>query len=290
MIVDDLPFSVPARPKKPLSTVAKPRHTCPSLLPTLANIPDCKQRDGSTATTATLGFQRCPTLKADAGAIRGQRAVAVAGTMEAETSVRVASPQLFVTRLATSPACTHQIMQTIRFRHAHFTARLPVDYRYTPSHFWLMPAPVAADEHLPDARGSSPQAAAGQAATGQGTLWRIGFTKFATRMLGELVEMVLEVEPGQAISTGSRLGTVEGFKAVSDLFSVIDGTFSTRNPLLTSEACLTHSDPYERGWLYTACGEHEPGHLDVHGYIAHLQETIDRLQASRYSAGDMGDS
>jgi hypothetical protein len=89
-------------------------------------------------------------------------------------------------------------------------------------------------------------------------------------MLGELVEMVLEVEAGQAINPGSRLGTVEGFKAVSDLVSAIDGTFGTRNPLLTSEACLTLSDPYERGWLYTACGEPELGHLDVHGYIAHL--------------------
>ena len=28
-----------------------------------------------------------------------------------------------------------------------------------------------------------------------------------------------------------------------------------------------------------------PGHLDVHGYIALLSETIDRLQASRYSDG-----
>ncbi len=189
--------------------------------------------------------------------------------MEGETSERVALPQLFVTQLPTSPACTHQNMQTIRFRHAHFTARLPVDYRYTPSHFWLLPAPAAAGENLLDLQGSSPQAA-DQAATEQGTLWRVGFTKFATRMLGELVEMVLEVEPGQAITPGSRLGSVEGFKAVSDLFSVIDGTFGTRNPLLTSEACLTHSDPYERGWLYTACGEPEPGHLDVHGYIAHL--------------------
>jgi len=63
-------------------------------------------------------------------------------------------------------------MQTIRFRHAHFTARLPVDYRYTPSHFWLLPAPAAAGEQSPDAPGSSPQAAEGQAATEQGTLWR----------------------------------------------------------------------------------------------------------------------
>ncbi len=89
-------------------------------------------------------------------------------------------------------------------------------------------------------------------------------------MLGELVDMVLEVEPGQASSPGSWLATVKGFKAVSDLFSVIAGNFGTRHPLLTSEACLTRSDPYERGWLYTAHGEPEPDHLDVHGYIAHL--------------------
>lgn len=162
-------------------------------------------------------------------------------------------------------------MQTIRFRHAHFTARLPVTYLYTPSHFWLVPVPEAAAERLPDHRESA----------GAGSLWRVGFTKFATRMLGELVEMVLDVEPGDAINPGSRLGTVEGFKAVSDLFSVIEGSFAARNPLLTSEACLTRSDPFERGWLYAAHGKPEPGHLDVHGYIAHLQETIDRLQANR---------
>ena len=174
---------------------------------------------------------------------------------------------------------TLRAMQTIRFRHAHFTARLPVDYRYTPSHFWLQPAPAAANVSQSD-----------HAATKeQGRLWRVGFTKFATRMLGELVEMVLDVQPGDAISPGSQLGTVEGFKAVSDLFSVIEGSFADRNPLLASEACLTHSDPYERGWLYAAYGEPEPGHLDVHGYIDHLQETIDRLQASRYSDGDSGD-
>lgn len=171
-------------------------------------------------------------------------------------------------------------MQTIRFRHAHFTARLPVAYRYTASHFWLLPAPNTGEGSVTTA----------SALAEQGGLWRVGFTKFATRMLGELVEMVLDVEPGDAISPGSQLGTVEGFKAVSDLFSVIDGSFVDRNPLLTSEACLTHSDPYERGWLYAAHGEPEPGHLDVHGYIDHLQETIDRLQASRYSDRNSGET
>ena len=162
-------------------------------------------------------------------------------------------------------------METIRFRHAHFSARFPADCRYSPAHCWMRPVDGAAAD-----------CADGAAAVGE-RVWRVGFTKFATRMLGELVEMVLEVAPGQALRPGDRIGTVEGFKAVSDLFSVIDGTFHGANPAIRGEACLTHSDPYGAGWLYEARGRPGPGDLDVHGYIALLTETIDRLQASRYS-------
>jgi glycine cleavage system H protein len=167
-------------------------------------------------------------------------------------------------------------METVRFRHAHFSARFPVDCLYTPSHFWMRPAdggPID-DAGALDARGDTPQ------------LWHVGFTKFATRMLGELVEMVLEVKPGQTVADGERLGTVEGFKAVSDLFCVVDGTLQAANPALTAEACLTHSDPYGAGWLYAVQGTPTPDYLDVHGYIALLTATIDQLQASRYSDGD----
>lgn len=159
-------------------------------------------------------------------------------------------------------------METVRFRHAHFSARFPVGYRYAASHFWIHPADAA---DLADADGR--------------LLWRVGFTKFATRMLGELVEMTLEVQPGDAVHPGQRLGAVEGFKAVSDLFCVVEGVFRGANPALTAEACLTHSDPYAAGWLYAVEGEPEPGTLDVHGYIALLTATIDQLQASRYNDG-----
>ena len=170
-------------------------------------------------------------------------------------------------------------METVRFRHAHFSARFPADCLYTPSHFWMRPADGTA--------GLASADAAAEAVSGDAPrLWHIGFTKFATRMLGELVEMVLEVKPGQSVAGGERLGTVEGFKAVSDLFCVVDGTLSAANPALTAEACLTHSDPYGAGWLYAVHGIPAPGHLDVHGYVALLTETIDRLQASRYSGSD----
>ena len=159
-------------------------------------------------------------------------------------------------------------METIRFRHAHFSARFPVGCRYAPSHFWMATAsgaPAAADH-----RG----------------LWHVGFTKFATRMLGELVEMTLEVPAGAEVRGGDRLGTVEGFKAVSDLYSVMDGTLRGANPGLTAEACLTHADPYGAGWLYAVEGVPAAGSLDVHAYIALLAETIDRLQSMRYSGAD----
>jgi glycine cleavage system H protein len=167
-------------------------------------------------------------------------------------------------------------METVRFRHAHFSARFPADCLYAPSHFWMRPAdggPID-DAGTLDARGDTPR------------LWHVGFTKFATRMLGELVEMVLEVKPGQTVAGGERLGTVEGFKAVSELFCVVDGTLQSANPALTAEACLTHSDPYGAGWLYAVQGTPMPGQLDVHGYIALLTATINQLQASRYSDGD----
>jgi len=84
-------------------------------------------------------------------------------------------------------------METVRFRHAHFSARFTVDCLYTPSHFWMRPADGPAGQTVADA--------AAEAASGDmPRLWHVGFTKFATRMLGELVEMVLEVTPGQTVA------------------------------------------------------------------------------------------
>lgn len=155
--------------------------------------------------------------------------------------------------------------ETVRFRHAHFSARFPASHRYAPSHFWMAPA------------------------GGEPGVWRVGMTKFATRMLGELVEMLLEVRPGERVAGGQRLGTVEGFKAVSDLFCVMEGEFVGTNPLLSAESCLTHSDPHGAGWLYEVRGGPAEGDLDVHAYVALLGATIDRLHASRYSDSASGE-
>jgi glycine cleavage system H protein len=113
-------------------------------------------------------------------------------------------------------------------------------------------------------------------------VWRVGFTKFATRMLGELVESCYEVEPGAIVTSGQNIGSVEGFKAASDLYCVMEGSFVGGNPLLEVDACLVKSSPYEDGWLYAVEGEPEESSVDVHGYVAHLESLIEKMQSEGY--------
>ena len=80
--------------------------------------------------------------------------------------------------------------QTLFFKRSNFATHLPVRYRYTRAHFWA--------EQL------------------EGGRLRIGFTKFATRMLGELVDHRLDAAPGATVRPGEILGWLEGFKAISD--------------------------------------------------------------------------
>ena len=111
-------------------------------------------------------------------------------------------------------------------------------------------------------------------------LWRVGFTKFATRMLGELVEAQWKSAGGDMIEPGQEIGCVEGFKAASDVFSVMKGEFIGGNPILEVDACIVRSSPYMEGWLYEVKGDPEEGSLDIDGYIALLQATISKMQES----------
>lgn len=147
----------------------------------------------------------------------------------------------------------------IRFKHARFTARFPADFSYSRSHYWM--APVAEEPGL----------------------WRVGFTKFATRMLGELVDFNFDLAEGDPVSPGQQIGYVEGFKAASDVFCVMQGTFAGMNPALKADACIVRTDPYLVGWLYSVRGEPEPEHLDVHGYVAMLNETITRMAEQEHA-------
>lgn len=144
-------------------------------------------------------------------------------------------------------------LPTVRFKHSRFSARFPETYLYSRSHYWMAPV------------------------EGQEGFWRVGFTKFATRMLGELVDSDWKPKEGEPVEPGQTIGSVEGFKAASDVYCVMKGSFVEGNPYLKEDACIVRSDPYEVGWLYSVKGEPEDEHLDVHGYIAHLSAIIQRM-------------
>ncbi|MFQ5494751.1 MAG: glycine cleavage system protein H [Phycisphaerae bacterium] len=137
------------------------------------------------------------------------------------------------------------------YKRSRFSTRLPRDRSYTASHVWL----------------------AGQA----DTVWRIGFTKFALRFLGEPVEFDFEVAPGASVAVGDVIGWVEGFKAVTDVYCPMGGVFRGANPDLDSDIALLQSDPYGRGWLYQVEGTPGEDCVDADGYAETLDATIDKM-------------
>jgi glycine cleavage system H protein len=146
--------------------------------------------------------------------------------------------------------------ETVAYKRSRFSTRLPAGYRYSPSHYWLLEVEPG--------------------------VWRVGFTKFATRMLGDIVEYEFKVQPGATIEPGLVLGWTEGFKAMSDIFSAASGEFLGANPALARSITLIDHDPYGEGWLYNVRGMPDPRSTDVNGYIAVLDATVDTMLQGRY--------
>jgi glycine cleavage system H protein len=63
---------------------------------------------------------------------------------------------------------------------------------------------------------------------------------------------------------------------------VAEGVFLGVGCGLVSDITAVESDPYGGGWLYRVRGRPDPGSVDVHGYIAILDATIDRMLESRH--------
>lgn len=140
----------------------------------------------------------------------------------------------------------------LTYRRSQFATQLPLDRRYRPSHSWLAERP--------------------------GGVWRVGFTKFATRMLGETVDHAWQVEPGARVQPGQVLGWIEGFKAISDLFCLVDGVFVGGNPALKETPDLINKDCFGAGWLYEVRGTPDAQGLDAQAYADLLDRTIDQLR------------
>ncbi|QHM71470.1 glycine cleavage system protein GcvH [Mixta intestinalis] len=100
---------------------------------------------------------------------------------------------------------------------------IPADLKYTDSHEWVK------DE-------------------GDG-LFRVGITEHAQSLLGDVVFIDLPPEE-KCYQTGEECATVESVKAVSDIYSPIDGEIVEVNSLLDDTPELVNSSPYEEGWIF----------------------------------------
>ena len=137
------------------------------------------------------------------------------------------------------------------YKRSNFVTHLPVDCLYSPSHFWI--------------------------ARQEDDIWRVGLTKFATRMLGEMVDHGFGVEINAPVASGQVIGWVEGFKAISDLFCIAEGRFAGSNARLKEEIALITKDPYSAGWLYAITGKPDDKCVQIDAYVTILDKTIDKI-------------
>ena len=83
---------------------------------------------------------------------------------------------------------------------------------------------------------------------GGGQVATIGISAFAVEQLTDLVYMELP-EVGKQVTAGSEFGIVESVKAVSPLYSPVDGEITAVNSDLAQQLETLSSDPYEAGWI-----------------------------------------
>lgn len=102
----------------------------------------------------------------------------------------------------------------------------PNDLLYSPTHEWV---------HVETDKGGQKIAT-------------IGISAFAVEALTDLVYIELP-EVGQMLSAGKPFGEIESVKAVSDLYSPVDGEVVEVNTALADQLDKLNADPYEGGWM-----------------------------------------
>lgn len=103
----------------------------------------------------------------------------------------------------------------------------PDDRRYTQEHEWVMIDATAANTAV------------------------AGITDYAQDQLGDIVYFELP-KVGDDVAHLGKMGEVESVKAVSDLFSPIDGVVTEINEKLLDHPELVNEDPFGEGWLIKA--------------------------------------
>jgi glycine cleavage system H protein len=76
----------------------------------------------------------------------------------------------------------------------------------------------------------------------------VGLTAFALEALTDLVYVDLPAA-GRKVSAAQPFGEIESVKAVSDLYSPVDGEVVAPNSAIAQNLAHLADDPYDAGWL-----------------------------------------
>lgn len=120
---------------------------------------------------------------------------------------------------------------------------LPVDRVYTRGHYWA-------------------------SRTDGG--YRIGFTGYAVRLLGDVHCLQWSVAEGGTVEQGCPIGYIEGSKATSDLYAPFAGRVEQIHGGVLADPSLVNSNLYDTGWLMVLSGDGD-GLLSPEEYFAHLE-------------------
>ena len=82
----------------------------------------------------------------------------------------------------------------------------------------------------------------------EGDRCTVGITKFAVEQLTDIVYIELP-DVGDHVFAGESFGEIESVKAVSDLYSPVNGEVTAINEQLLNEPGDITEDPYGKGWL-----------------------------------------
>jgi glycine cleavage system H protein len=76
----------------------------------------------------------------------------------------------------------------------------------------------------------------------------VGITQFAVDQLTDVVYIELP-DVGDHVFAGESFGEIESVKAVSDLYSPVNGEVSAINEKILDDPTRVTGDPYGKGWM-----------------------------------------
>jgi glycine cleavage system H protein len=144
--------------------------------------------------------------------------------------------------------------EALRYQRCRFSTLIPWDRVYTPDHYWLQ-------AHSPG-------------------VWRVGFSPWAVRLLGDLVECRFDVAEGAAVELHQAVGALEGFKAAVEIRSAVSGVFACANPVLALNLDVIADECYGAGWLYMMAGAPDTQTCDAAAYRLLLDRSVDAMRGS----------